>query len=101
MTGVSVIISSLTNKISNPAIKDWVLIASPAIGFFVNAAYNISYPHIKFYYWKWVMNQNIRDLRKRQDEEGCAALEKREIEIEIRALNKDIRKKRSDLIMKL
>jgi hypothetical protein len=101
VTGISVVISSLANKIKDPFVKDWILIASPFIGFILNAAYNFGNAHIKFYYWRWVTNQNINDLRKRQEERTCLTLENREIEKEIRALNKDIRKKRSDLIMKL
>ena len=101
VTGVSIVISSLANKIRDPILKDWILIFSPFIGFVLNATYNFVYAHIKFYYWKWVTNQNIGDLRRRQAEHTCAASEIREIEKEIKALNKDIRKKRSDLIIKL
>lgn len=101
VTGVSIVISGFANKIPDPVLKDWTLTLSPVLGLTINVLGSFVYAYFKFRYSKWILNENISDLRQRQSESTCSVKEKKDIEEEIGTINKEIRKIRSNLIIKL
>ena len=102
VTGITFILTSVSNKITDPFYRDWFVSLSPIIGYALHLIYAIVCCEISFAYFNYRIKSIVTDLNIRKRDEDCSAVQIREINKAIDEMHRKLRERRlKDLNIKL
>ncbi|MCF2505050.1 hypothetical protein L0663_16760 [Dyadobacter sp. CY107] len=83
VTGITFVLTSIANKISDPTYKDWLVSLCPLIGYLCHLLYAVVACEISFVYFQNRANRFIKELKQRKIDPECDEIESKQLDKEM------------------
>ena len=94
VTGITFVLTSVANKISDPYYKDWLVSLSPLIGYVLHLAYTVISCEISFLYFEYRIKRIVNELTRQKTLAGCTSNKIRDIDKDIADMHLKLKERR-------
>ncbi|WP_026630222.1 hypothetical protein [Dyadobacter alkalitolerans] len=88
VTGITFVLTSIANKVSDPTYKDWLVSLSPLFGYLLHLVYAVVACEISFAYFQNRVNRFVKELKLRKTDPECDEIESKQIDKEMADMRK-------------
>ncbi|MCF2488925.1 hypothetical protein [Dyadobacter sp. CY347] len=83
VTGITFVLTSIANKVSDPTYKDWLVSLSPLFGYLLHLLYAVVACEISFAYFQNRVNRFVKELKLRKMDPECDEIEAKQLDKEM------------------